>query len=49
MQPDESIPTSLRPQAEAAVSWINETQGRSFELTGLIDYEPALRAEEGEA
>ena len=48
MQPDESIPTSLRPQAEAAVSWINETQGRSFELTGLVDYEPALRAESGE-
>jgi hypothetical protein len=48
MQQDESIPTSLRPQAEAAVSWINETQGRSYELTGLVDYERALSAEAGE-
>ena len=48
MQPAESVPASLRRQAEAAVSWINETQGRSYELTGLVDYEPALRAEAGE-
>ncbi len=48
MQHDESIPASLRPQAEAAVSWINETQGRSYELTGLVDSELALRAEAGE-
>lgn len=48
MQQDEDIPTSLRPQAEAAVSWINETQERSYELTGLVDYEQALRAEAGE-
>ena len=48
MQPDEDIPTSLRPQAEAAVSWINETQERNYELTGLVDYEQALRAEAGE-
>ena len=39
MQHDEDIPTSLRPQAEAAVSWINETQERNYELTGLVDYE----------
>ena len=49
MQQDEDIPTSLRPQAEAAVSWINETQERSYELTGLVDYEQALQAEDGEA
>ena len=48
MQQDEDIPTSLRPQAEAAVLWINETQERSYELTGLVDYEQALRAEAGE-
>ncbi len=48
MQQDEDIPTSLRPQAEAAVSWINETQESSYELTGLVDYEQALRAEAGE-
>ena len=49
MQQEEEIPASLRRQAEAALSWINETQGRSYELTGLVDYEPALRAEAGEA
>ncbi len=49
MQQDEDIPTSLRPQAEAAVSWINETQERSYELTGLVDYEQALCAEAGES
>lgn len=49
MQQDESIPTILRPQAEAALSWINETQQRSYELTGLVDYEQALQAEAGEA
>ena len=49
MQQDEIVPASLRPQAEAAVSWINETQGRTYELTGLVDYEAALRAEAGEA
>ena len=48
MNQDESIPASLRPQAEAAVSWINETQGSSYELTGLVDSELALRAEAGE-
>ena len=49
MQQDESIPSILRPQAEAALSWINETQERSYELTGLVDYEQALKAEDGEA
>lgn len=48
MQQGESIPTSLRPQAEAAVSWINETQDRAYELTGLVDYEEALKAEAGD-
>ena len=48
MQQDESIPASLRLQAEAAVSWINETQQQSYELTGLVDYEQALKAGEGE-
>lgn len=48
MQQGESIPTSLRPQAEAAVSWINETQDRAYELTGLVDYEEALKAKAGD-
>jgi len=48
MQQDEDVPSRLRPQAEAAVSWINETQERNYELTGLVDYEQALHAEVGE-
>ncbi len=49
MQTADNIPAELRPPAEAAVSWINESQGQSFELTGLVDYEQALGvdAEEG--
>jgi hypothetical protein len=42
---EESIPPALRPQAEAALAWINETQGEAFELTGLVDYEQALSAQ----
>ena len=49
MQTETSIPVELRPQAEAAVSWINETRGQSFELTGLVDFEHALGAEAKEA
>jgi len=41
---EDGIPLALRPQAEAALAWINETQGQAFELTGLIDYEHALSA-----
>jgi len=49
MQQDDDIPIGLRPQAEAAVAWINESQQRSYELTGLIDTEQALRADAGES
>ena len=38
------IPDKLREPAEAAVRWINETQGREFELTGVVDFERALAA-----
>jgi hypothetical protein len=37
-----TIPLQLREPAEAALVWINKTQERSFELTGLVDYESAL-------
>lgn len=40
----QDVPYKLRPQVEAAVSWINQSQNRSFELTGLVDYEPAMDA-----
>ena len=45
MQTEDSIPEPLRLPAEAAVSWINRTQQRRFELTGIVDYEQALTAE----
>ncbi len=44
----DSIPAELQPPAEAAVSWINETQRQTFELTGLVDYEQALSADADE-
>lgn len=44
MATDQDIPSGLRPQVEAALSWINATQGESFELTGLVGYEEALDA-----
>ena len=48
MQTEDSIPAELQRQAEAAVSWINETQQQTFELTGLVDYEQALGADADE-
>ena len=48
MQAEQDIPTELRPLADAALSWINESQDRAYELTGLVDYERALDAS-GEA
>ena len=38
------IPQPLRAPANAAVDWINRTQQQNFELTGVVDYENALRA-----
>jgi len=48
MQTLQDIPTQLRRPVEAALSWINRTQGKDFELTGLVDYEGALSADAGE-
>lgn len=48
MQLQEDIPPSLRMPVEAAVVWINDTREKSFELTGLIDYDRALQAAPGE-
>jgi hypothetical protein len=33
----EDIPLQLIPPAEAAVDWINQHRGTSYELTGLVD------------
>ena len=45
----EITPSALQAPAVAATAWINETQGQRFELTGLVDYEQALAAKDGEA
>ncbi len=44
-QDETGIPASLGPVAHAAVSWINQTQQQTYELTGLVDYESALNAD----
>ena len=49
MEMDQDIPEVLRPQAEAALSWINATQGESYSLTSLVGYEKALEAKSGES
>ena len=48
MQGEESIPTALRPAADAALAWINKTQQQSYEVTGLVDDEQARGAKAGE-
>lgn len=40
----EEIPPELKPAADAALQWINETRGAHFKLTGLVDAQDALVA-----
>ena len=49
METDPDIPEGLETQAEAALAWINATQGESFSLTSLVGYEQALEAKAGES
>lgn len=44
IQTTADIPAALQADAEAALGWINSTQGRDFELTGVVDYDAALAA-----
>jgi len=48
MQIEENIPTALRAPTQAALAWVNKTQQHAYELTGLVDYEQALSAKNGE-
>lgn len=48
MHSEEEIPAALRPPAEAALAWINQTQATDYELTGLVDHEQAMQAEPGQ-
>ncbi len=49
MQIEQSIPSELRPAAEAALAWVNTSQGQNYELTGLVDAEQALSARADES
>ena len=37
MQTAENVPGHLTSAADAALSWVNETRGGHYELTGLVD------------
>lgn len=37
MQNQTTVSTAVQEQAEAALAWINQSEGSSFELTGLVD------------
>ncbi len=49
MEPLEDLPPALRPPAEAALAWLNESRGTQYRLTGLVDTEDALAATPGSA
>ena len=38
----ETIPAPLQPDVDAALSWFNQRQDISFEVTGILDPEDAL-------
>lgn len=49
MQSTENMPAELKPCAEAALAWINQTQQTSYQLTGIVDYQDGLTAQPGQA
>ena len=49
MQTEDPIPQELRAPVAAARDWINSTQERDYEVTGLVDVTGALEAPEGSA
>ena len=38
------VPERVRQPAEAAVAWINTSQNRHYELTGVVEVDDALKA-----
>ena len=44
----EEVPLELRPAAEAALAWINRERGARFKLTGLVEPDEAMRADENQ-
>lgn len=43
----EEIPARLQPAADAALEWINEQQGSSYKLTGLVGPDLAWQPGQG--
>ncbi len=43
------IPADLEAPVQAALAWINASQDKTYELTGLVDIDQALAAREGES
>ena len=41
------VPADLRAAAEGAVRWLNDRDGTSYEVTGVVDDEPAPAAGPG--
>ena len=42
----ETIPESLQPEVDAALSWFNSEQADAFEVTGIVDAELSLELNE---
>ena len=42
----ETIPESLQPEVDAALGWFNSVQADAFEVTGIVDAELSLEANE---
>ena len=43
------IPEQLKPQVLAACDWLNQSQGTSFSVTGVVNYDDALVAKPGDS
>ena len=41
---EETIPDALQPEVEAALAWFNQSEGVTFEVTGILDPQAALEA-----
>ena len=42
------VPIALQPAVDAALAWVRQNRGESFELTGLVDPQDALAKSPGD-
>ena len=47
--PDDIVPRALRAPVKAALQWINDSQKTQFQLTGIVDEQQGLDADEDAA